>query len=452
VPAIAPSATSSRRRILFVAENVTLAQCVRLVTLGRALDHRLYEVHFACSEFPELVFAGTNFVQHRITSLSPEAATRALEAGQRLYEKADLLRYIDAERRLMEAVEPALVIGDFRLSLSTSAELMGVPSAVLINAYWSPFARRSAFPVPDHPIIGWLGESLTQKYFPQAIPHVFRHFAKPLDAARARHGLGPVGGLLEMLTHGDHTLYPDDPWLTPVDGAPSSHRYLGPVLWQPEWQPDLDQAGPPPSAPPVSSSSPGAGDLWYGLDPSRPRLYVTLGSSGALRLVPMVVEALAHLPVVAVIATAGRIDLGALPPNLVARPFVRGADLARTAQLVIFNGGSTTGYQALSQGTKVLGLPSNFDQYLAMDAIERAGAGLSIKARQASSELVRRTVERALLDGALEAGARSVAEHFAQHDSAAIFRRFVAEACGPSQPASAGLVGEPEVRAGFLQM
>jgi UDP:flavonoid glycosyltransferase YjiC (YdhE family) len=415
---------SARRRVLFVAENVTLAQIVRLVTLARALDSSIYEVHFACSDFPDLVFAGTNFVQHRISSLSPEAAGRALEAGQRLYEKADLLRYIDAERRLIELIRPRLVVGDFRLSLSTSAELMGVPSAVLINAYWSPFARRAGFPVPDHPIIGWLGEKMTEKYFPRAIPHVFRHFASPLDAARARHGLRPIGSLLEMLTHADHTLYPDDPWLTPVDGAPSSHTFLGPVQWQPEWQPELD-------APPSSGQGSAApDDPWHGLDPERPRVYVTLGSSGALRLVPMLIEALASLPVSAVIATAGRVNLGPLPAHLVARPFVRGADAARRAALVVFNGGSTTGYQALAEGTKVLGLPSNFDQYLAMEAIERAGAGLSIKARQASAERIRSAVERALEDRTLDAGARTVAEHFAQHDSARTFRGLVASVTG----------------------
>jgi UDP:flavonoid glycosyltransferase YjiC (YdhE family) len=212
------------------------------------------------------------------------------------------------------------------------------------------------------------------------------------------------------------------------------------VPWQPEWQPDLDQDAPG-AALEQGGASPGD-DPWHGLDPERPRLYVTLGSSGALRLVPLVIEALARLPVVAVIATAGRIDLGTLPPNVRARPFVRGAELARSAALVIFNGGSTTGYQALSQGTKVLGLPSNFDQYLAMEAIERAGAGLSIKARQASSELIRTSVERALSDPALDAAARAVAAHFAEHDSAAVFRRFVEQVTrGHSQAAGVPLTG-----------
>lgn len=421
---------SPRYRVLFVAENVTLAQCVRLVWLAQALDPERYEVHFASSDFPDLVFAGTRFVRHRITTLAPEAAARALEAGRRLYETAALMRYIEAERRLLRELGPALVVGDFRLSLSTSAELEGVPSAVLINAYWSPFARRTSFPVPDHPIIGLLGEALTEQYFPRAIPHVFRHFARPVNVARARHGLPPIGSLLEVLTHGSLTLYPDDPWLTPVDGAPSQHHFLGPVCWQPELGADAH-----------------ADDPWRGLDPERPRLYVTLGSSGSLRLLPMVVEALAGLPVSALIATAGRASLGPLPSHLVVRSFVRGADAARRAALVISNGGSTTGYQALSQGTPVLGLPSNFDQHLATQAIGRAGAGVSIKARSASVEQIRAGVLRALDDPALTRGARAVAERFAQHDAAATFRALVARAVAsrstPAEPQSSAF----EIRA-----
>jgi UDP:flavonoid glycosyltransferase YjiC (YdhE family) len=418
---------SSKLRVLFVAENVTLAQCVRLVTLARGLDEARHEVHFACSEFSELVFAGTNFIRHPITSLSPDAAARALQAGRRLYEKSHLLRYIEDERRLLDSVRPALVVGDFRLSLSTSAELGGVPSAVLINAYWSPYARRAGFPVPDHPILGWLGEALTERYFPRAIPHVFRHFAAPLNAARASFGLAPVGDLLEMLTHGSFTLYPDDPWLTPLDAAPDSHRCIGPVFWQPELAGEADDT-----------------ELERLLASERPVIYVTLGSSGVLELLPQVVDALAQLPVAAVVATAGRTRLGHLPPNVLARAFVRGANVARRAALVISNGGSTTGYQALSQGTPVLGLPSNFDQFLATQAIDAAGAGVSIKARQVSTARLTAEIERALADRSLSAGAHAVAQSFARLDSAACFRAFVAEvAAGARAPGQVTGNNEP---------
>jgi UDP:flavonoid glycosyltransferase YjiC (YdhE family) len=403
------------QRVLFVAEKVTLAQCVRLVTLARALDPERYEVHFACADFPDLVFAGTRFVRHPLASLAPELAARALAAGRRLYEAPQLLAYIDAERRLIDVVRPALVVGDFRLSLSTSAELAGVPSAVLINAYFSPFARRDGFPLPDHPIIGYIGEELAARHFPRAVPYVFRHFAAPVNAARARHRLPPIGSLLEVLAHGTFTLYPDDPDLTPVAGAPRSHRFLGPVCWQPEVAP-ADALEP---------------ELSRLLERGLPLIYVTLGSSGALGPLPLVLEVLARLPVVAVLATADRVSPASVPGNVLSRPFVRGTDLARRAALVISNGGSTTGYQALAQGTPVLGLPSNLDQFLATRAIDDAGAGLSVPARRVTRASLVAALERVLGEPDFRDKAREVGQRFARHDAAEQFRRLVSEATLP---------------------
>jgi len=45
-----------RKKILFVSERVTLAQVVRLVSLARAVDPRVYELHFASARFDDLVF------------------------------------------------------------------------------------------------------------------------------------------------------------------------------------------------------------------------------------------------------------------------------------------------------------------------------------------------------------------------------------------------------------
>jgi UDP:flavonoid glycosyltransferase YjiC (YdhE family) len=139
----------------------------------------------------------------------------------------------------------------------------------------------------------------------------------------------------------------------------------------------------------------------------------------------MIVGVLAELPVTAIVATADRVRLGAPPANVSVRSFVRGAEVARRARLVISNGGSTTGYQALSQGTPVLGLPSNLDQYLATEAIVRAGAGRCIKARQAKPEALRSTILGMLEDSALQDAARRVAARFRSLDSANAFRGFV---------------------------
>jgi len=395
----------AQKRVLFVSEDVTLAQVVRLVTLARALDSEGVEVHFASSRFPELVFGATRFARHRIETLPADRAAKALRAGQRLYEKSALIAYIAAEVELIERVRPELVVGDFRWSVPASAELCGVPSAVLINAYWSPYAPERRFPVPDHPIVHFLGESLTEQYFPKALPRVFQHFADPLNAARRQYGLQPVGSLLEVLTHADYTLYPDHPWLTPVRAAPASHQFIGPVLWQPE-VPSID-----------------AGLLERAGD--RPLIYVTLGSSGAAELLPMILGVLAKLPITAVVATADRVRLGELPANVIVSSFVRGSDVARHARLVISNGGSSTGYQALNEGTPVLGLPSNLDQYLATQAIVRSGAGSCVKARRASPEALRSAITGMLEDDASRDAARQLAVRFRSLDSASSFREFV---------------------------
>jgi UDP:flavonoid glycosyltransferase YjiC (YdhE family) len=65
---------------------------------------------------------------------------------------------------------------------------------------------------------------------------------------------------------------------------------------------------------------------------------------------------------------------------------------ARRAALVVSNGGSTTGYQALAEGRPVLGIAANLDQYLAMTAIQDTGAGLLLRA----GTLERRTLSEAL--------------------------------------------------------
>ena len=64
--------------------------------------------------------------------------------------------------------------------------------------------------------------------------------------------------------------------------------------------------------------------------------------------------------------------------------------------MVICNGGAGTAYQALSEGAPVLGIPTNFDQYLAMTAIEKAGCGILLRSGSLTAEKVRMAVSRIL--------------------------------------------------------
>jgi UDP:flavonoid glycosyltransferase YjiC (YdhE family) len=384
-----------RRRILFVAEAVTLAQVVRLVVLARSLPADAYEVHFAAAHFDDLVFPPGLFQRWPITSLSPAVVDRRVRGGRRIYGGRTLRRYLREDLRVIDAVEPDLVVGDLRLSLAVAAPLRQVPHAALINAYWSPFHARDRFPLPEHPIVRLLGERIAEKYFPRALPAVFAHFAAPVNRLRRAHGLPEIGSLPQVLCHGDLTLHPDPSELVPTRQAPAHHHHLGPVLWSP--------AIPRPP-------------WWTALDPRRPTVYVTLGSSGRPELLPAVVAALADVGAQALVATADRTVLATPPPGIHVAPYLRGDEAAARADLVVCNGGSTTAYQALAAGRPVLGIAANLDQYLAMEAITRAGAGLLLRAGRATRPNLRASLIQALSDPTLTAAARRLAPTFASAD------------------------------------
>ncbi len=399
---------SRPRRILFVAEHVTLSQVVRLLALARNLPSERYEVHFACGEGADWVFAGTSFKRWPLLTVDGPRALAALAKGERLYDVATLERYVQHELALFDAVRPDLVVGDFRLSLAVSTKLRGLPCASLINAYWSPFALRERFPLPDHPIVSLVGVELAERYFPRALPRVFAHFAAPLNKLRRRYGL-PEVSLPEQLCFGDWVLYPDLPELYPVAGSPVTHRYLGAVPWSPEV--------PLPS------------ELVAG-DDSRPLVYVTLGSSGDHSALAAVLKGLDGLPIRGLLATAGRAAPAELPASFRVADYVPGEVVARQARFVVNNGGSSGVYQALAAGAPVLGIPSNLDQYLSMQSVVREGVGLQLRSASLRPEQVRSAALQLCEDASLQRRAREVGSWLRDYECHARFQSWLTEACG----------------------
>lgn len=398
----------TRTPVLFAVEAVTLAQVVRLWTLAQALDPARYDVHFASARFDERIFGAGGVPMRRwpIRSLAPEVVDRAVASGKRIYERQTLSDYVEEQRALLREIRPAIVVGDLRLSLAISAPLEKVPHMALINAYWSPHAVRGAFPLPDHPIVRILGERIAGRYFPAALPKVFAHFARPVNALRERHGLPAIGSLPEVLLHGDATIFPDVPSLVPTAGAPPHHHYVGPVLWAPRL--------PLPA-------------WWPALEPERPTVYVTMGSSGRADRLPIVLRAIVRLGFQAIVTTAGRASVPEGMPHVHVAELIPGDVAAARSTLVVSNGGSTTGYQALAAGRPVVGVASNLDQYLAMTAIEKAGAGVLLRAGSLDEAGVTVALEKVAGEPAYTRAAAAVARSFAEWDSGARFGALIAE-------------------------
>jgi UDP:flavonoid glycosyltransferase YjiC (YdhE family) len=207
------------------------------------LDSARYEVHLVCDPRYLSLFDELGFPVHTIRSIESDVFHDRLANGNPLYTTMELRLYVQEDLRVMTEWEPDLVVGDFRLSLSVSARLSGVPYATVTNAYWSPYAR-PRFLVPELPITERFGPRLAQGLFSLMRPFVFAHHASALNRVRRDYGLPSVGhDLAYVFSEADYTLYADLPQVVPMVNPAPHHHYIGPVVWsfgrRPYWWPSL---------------------------------------------------------------------------------------------------------------------------------------------------------------------------------------------------------------------
>ncbi|CKV23929.1 PGL/p-HBAD biosynthesis rhamnosyltransferase [Mycobacterium tuberculosis] len=389
-PDAAPGLAARRRRILFVAEAVTLAHVVRPFALAQSLDPSRYEVHFACDPRYNQLLGPLPFRHHAIHTIPSERFFGNLTQG-RFYAMRTLRKYVEADLRVLDEIAPDLVVGDLRISLSVSARLAGIPYIAIANAYWSPYAQRR-FPLPDVIWTRLFGVRLVKLLYRLERPLLFALQCMPLNWVRRRHGLSSLGwNLCRIFTDGDHTLYADVPELMPTYDLPANHEYLGPVLWSP--------AGKPPT-------------WWDSLPTDRPIVYATLGTSGGRNLLQLVLNALAELPVTVIAATAGRSDLKTVPANAFVADYLPGEAAAARSAVVVCNGGSLTTQQALVAGVPVIGVAGNLDQHLNMEAVERAGAGVLLRTERLKSQRVAGAVMQVISRSEYRQAAARLADAF----------------------------------------
>ncbi len=382
------------KRVLFVAEAVTLAHVARPYALARSLDPARCEIHFAVADRFPLSFDGTPVRTWPLDSIAPEQFLSALAEGRPIYRYDELHEYLQQELALLDAIKPDVVVGDFRLSLSVSAPLRHVHYVSITNAHWSPYSTRRLLPFPEHALGKIFGVSIASRLFHLIQPMLLARHAAPLNRLRRKHGLAPLAGLRTAYTWADTTLYADVPELVPTVDLPGHHRYIGPIIWSP------------------SVPAP----LWWNQIPAEQTcVYVTLGSSGQMRALAPVLEGLSALPVTVLLATAQRLSNDKIAPNVNTAPYLDGVGAARRSAFVVCNGGSATVYQALAVGTPVLGIPSNLDQHLTMASVEEAEAGLTIRAEDATAAIVCDQARRLLEEARFKTAADKVSAWFAAY-------------------------------------
>lgn len=382
---------------------MTLAHATRPLVLANSLDRSRYEILFATGKDScHLVEPSANYC-YTIPTLSSSKFLDRTAKGKTIYTLNELKISVQADLKLLAKLSPDLVVGDFRLSLGISSDLSGIPYAALANAHWSPYYTLP-FPLPEHPIVDIFGVRASRVFFKAIQSPLFKYHAAAFNSLRRAYGLRPLRDIRTVLTYGNWSLYLDLPRLAPTSNLPDNHLYLGPILWSP------------------NISLP---DWWNNLPSGRPIIYVTLGSSGDITFMNNIFKVLGGMPVIAMVASAGRFVTGELPSNIFLEKYLPGLEASKRASLVICSGGSATTYQALSYGTPVLGLPSNADQYLTMEALVKQGAGLLIRSGNVKGRNIRKGIEMILQNEAYKLNANRLRDEILLYNAPERFSSFV---------------------------
>lgn len=370
----------SALKILFIGEAVTLSHIARPLQLAKMLDSKEFDITFACDPRSHWMLNNLPFKVRELASISSEQFLTSLEKVSPVYSADILRRYVMDDLALIRDVRPDVIVGDFRLSLSVSARVAGVPYINITNAHWSR-AWQGKLIVPPSPVVKIVGTRIGQ-FFLKFIFPIFSYFhSQPVNTVRKEYKLAPLkDDVREVYTDGDAVLYADDHRVVRTENRPANHFYAGPITWSPAM---------------------GLPWWWDNVPTDKPVVFLNLGSSGDTTRLADMINTLADLNVSIMVATAGRIKLNNVPANVFAADFIPGSYACDRANLVITNGGSLGTYQALQEGKPVIGIATNMDQLLNMENIVKAGLGLCLRNDSFSTTTLKAAVEKALSDRAM---------------------------------------------------
>jgi UDP:flavonoid glycosyltransferase YjiC (YdhE family) len=399
----------SRKRILFLAEGATMAHFVRPLALADTLDTSQYEIHFYAPARFASHLRNKPFIIGELDTMPGEQFLENIARGAPMFPADVLRKYVKLDRELIQRIKPDLAVGDMRLSLPISARLEGVAFAVMINAYWSPYAKHRSI-IPELPLTRVIPPSLLGPVYKWSEPVAYALHVGQMNRVRNEFGIKKLPpDLRKMYTDGDYVLYPDIPEFLPTSSLPKNHHYVGICEWTP----------------------PAAKPEWWErmLQDSRPKVFVSLGSSGPVRVLPALVRALRRLPVAVVIATSGR-ELTAPSSEIYVGELLPFSETAGKSSVVVSHGGSGGLYPAIAAGTPVLGIPSNADQHLSTAFLEDSGAGLGVRVEEASEGRLRSALEKLLIEPQYTQAAQRWKNVYARYDSGALFRKFLDDVLG----------------------
>jgi UDP:flavonoid glycosyltransferase YjiC (YdhE family) len=394
-----------RARILFFGEAIAISHVARPALLAAHLQATGYEVCLARDPRYSNLLDEHHLTVFALKSLPSSVVHARLARHDPIHDTSVLDRYVQEDLQVIREFKPDIVVGDQRHSLAISSRLARLPYVNIADGHWSP-AVDMRYELPNSPLPGMIGLPLSNLIFQFAQPLAFAYQALPLNVVSVKYGLPPISPDIRVCyTYGDYTVFPNDSGLfTLKEPLPPRHAFIGPILWSPVVEKPA---------------------WWDQVPEDRPLVYVSLGSTGQPDLLKCLFKVIAELPVTAMVATAGRWNSATVPENVFAADFLPGAEAALRSKLVICNGGTMSGQQALSAGTPYVGLISNLDQMMFSTAVRRASACELLREGDVNEAALCSVISKMLAHEAYRAAAKHIAARMKRLDASQKFEAII---------------------------
>jgi UDP:flavonoid glycosyltransferase YjiC (YdhE family) len=404
-------------RILAIANAHALAHVSRVVEIGKVLAARGHVIEFAGFGKYLPVAARDGFVAHDLPYISVERVVAAVRSQRlwTLYPEAELDAFIAAELALYEAFKPDLVLLDNRPTARTSADMLGIRTAAVLNVHMSnhrliPFFsyRQSAPWLPGVGAADRIENGIERGVYDRLV-------MGGLNALRRKHGLSRRYAYEHE--QGDLSLFADLPEFNPVEEMPSNASFVGPLTWR--------NGLPEPRC-------------LAALDPGRPTAYFSLGSEGLDELIAEL-GALADQGVQIVVAT-GTDEVRPVKPatGVFVEQYVNTDLLLPHCALVCCHGGNGTLYQALRHGLPCVVVSTHAEQHYGGKRLQELGLGRALTLRKVRADGIGalvNAVRDVLGSPAYQTKARAFARFFPEPDDPPIRSADLIEAFAPDRAA-----------------
>ena len=366
-----------KKRILFVAEYITLSHPGRCFALAEILDPEKYECGIAVSSKVSHMVPACFAKNYDIETIDGKSFIDSVTRGKPAYNAETIEKYVKSELDAIESFKPDLIIGDFRLSLAISSKIANVPYCNLSSIYWKKEEGKK-YIVPElAPFTSFIPIRVAQAIFDRLSPKVFKEFCDPINIVAQKYNI-PINfeNIENLYLQGDYILY-DDPLSYNHSKCPHrTEKHIGPINWSlrqpfPEW--------------------------WPNISSDQPLILICIGSSGKPEIFTSVIKSLLGRKENCVVITAGNQLNIETTSNIFVTDFLPLKEALQNCTLFIGNGGISS-YLALAAGVPALGIPHNMDQYLCSAHLEQTGAVRTLRSDRVNARAVTKNIDEMLAD------------------------------------------------------